>query len=119
MIEARAFLLWTGAQFGGSCYEVFADRIGRSGFHIGGAGGQDMDVDRAIRRAIAHIFMAPESAEVHELIPQLRSKDASLRLRAAKGLAKKGPMAESAVVDLLSLMLDPDADVRNAAVRAF
>lgn len=80
--------------------------------------GRDFDLDREIAQTIDRISAKPEDVEIRECIAQMRSKDPSLRLRAAKAVAAHGPKAQSAANELLQLLLDPDGDVRRMAIIA-
>jgi hypothetical protein len=80
--------------------------------------GQDIDVDRAATQAINRIMIDAESLEIDVLVRQLRHKDPSVRLRAAKALAAKGPRGDAAARDLSKLLQDSDVDVRRVAITA-
>lgn len=108
-----------------SLQEAVIDALGRIGSParpslpaLARAGGRSTDIDQAIKRATDIILAASDSQDVAALTRQLQSKDASVRLRAAKALAALGPAARFAVPDLLAAVGDPDADVRRAAVAA-
>lgn len=80
--------------------------------------GRDIDIDIAVRRATERITAPPDSADLQELIRDLRAREPGRRLRGAKGIAAKGLRAEEAIPDLLPLLRDPDTDVRRMAVLA-
>lgn len=80
--------------------------------------GRNIDVDLAVGRAVEQIMQAAEEADLPTLLRQLRHRDESLRLRAAKALGKLGPAAKSAVPLLTAALGDEDADVRHAALAA-
>jgi WD40 repeat protein len=61
----------------------------------------------------------PEPKEdAASLIKQLKDKDESVRLRAAKALAKVGPAAKDAIPDLIDTLKDSSAAVRLGALQA-
>lgn len=59
-----------------------------------------------------------QTDKVTRLIKDLQNPDESIRLRAAKELAKIGPAAHDALPMLHKLMQDPDDDVRQMATAA-
>lgn len=76
------------------------------------------DLDLAIKNSTAAILAASDSQDIDALTFQLTSRDASLRLRAAKALGDLGAVARTAVPGLTQVLKDPDADVRRAAIAA-
>jgi len=82
------------------------------------AGGQNVDIDRALKVAIGQITQASDQYDLVALVAQLGSKDETIRLRAVKAIARLGPLAKPALEELLRSMSDPDPDVRRAAVAA-
>ena len=80
------------------------------------AAGRSTDIEQALKRSVPQIISAPESLEVALLIEQLKSRDESLRLRAAKALGKL--RAKAAVPGLTAALADADGDVRRAAIAA-
>jgi len=58
------------------------------------------------------------TAEVAALIKQLKDKDESVRLQAAKALGKLGAAAKNAIPALTDALKDPDEDVRAVAQKA-
>lgn len=80
--------------------------------------GQDLDIDRAVTRAIDRIMLPPEWIEIQELVKELRHKDPSHRLKAAKALGMLGRKADIAVPALFEVLLDSDSDVRRMALTA-
>ncbi len=79
---------------------------------------RSVDVDQAVKIATELIVNASDSQEVGVLSQQLSSRDASIRLRAAKGLADLGQTARSALPALNAALADPDSDVRRAVIGA-
>jgi HEAT repeat protein len=77
-----------------------------------------IDIDLAIKNSTELILTASDSQDVDALVQQLQSRDASLRMRAAKALGDLGPGARSAVPGLLAALQDPDGDTRRAVVSA-
>lgn len=82
------------------------------------AADRSVDVEQAVKRSTGLIFAASDSQDVDALARQLASKDSSMRLRAAKALGLLGPAARFAVPDLLTVVSDPDGDVRRAVIVA-
>jgi HEAT repeat protein len=83
------------------------------------AAARSTDIDLARKKAVDLILNAPDSANVDALSAQLASRDASLRVRAAKALADLGPAARAAAPALVSALADPDNDVRRAVIAAY
>jgi hypothetical protein len=77
-----------------------------------------IDIDLAIKSSTDLILAASDSQDIDALTQQLQSRDASLRLRAAKALGDLGPAARIAVPGLAALLTDTDNDARRAAIRA-
>jgi len=77
-----------------------------------------IDIDLAVKSTTDAILNASDSQNTDALTQQLTSRDASLRLRAAKALGDLGPAARTAIPGLTVVLADPDADARRAAVRA-
>jgi HEAT repeat protein len=77
-------------------------------------------VDSAIDNAIRDILNPtdPKPKSVAALTRQLRDKDESVRLMAAKALGKHGESARSAVPALTEATRDSDADVRRVAAES-
>lgn len=76
------------------------------------------DIDLAIRQATELILLASDSENIDILTQQLVSRDPSTRLRAAKALGDLGPGAKNAVPALMTILGDPDGDVRRATIGA-
>jgi HEAT repeat protein len=83
------------------------------------AAARSTDIELARRRAVDQILGAPDAANVDALLAQLASRDASLRVRAAKALADLGPAARGAASALVAALADPDNDVRRGAIAAY
>jgi HEAT repeat protein len=83
------------------------------------AAARSTDIELARKRAVDQILNAPDSANVDALVAQLSSRDASLRVRAAKALADLGPAARAAGPALVAALADTDNDVRRAAIAAY
>ena len=83
------------------------------------AAARSTDIELARRRAVDQILGAPDAANVDALLAQLASRDASLRVRAAKALADLGPAARGAAPALVAALADPDNDVRRGAIAAY
>ncbi|QJW94373.1 HEAT repeat domain-containing protein [Frigoriglobus tundricola] len=77
-----------------------------------------LDVDQAVKVATDLILNASDSQEIGVLGQQLSSRDASIRLRAAKALADLGPTARAALPALNAALADPDGDVRRTVIGA-
>lgn len=77
------------------------------------------DLDLAIQRTTDAILNAPDSQEIDLLSQQLRSRDASMRLRAAKALGDIGARARAAIPAITAALNDTDGDVRRAAITAW
>lgn len=77
-----------------------------------------IDIDLAIKSSTDLILSASDSQDISALTQQLQSRDASLRMRAAKALGDIGPAARAAVPGLVAVLTDPDGDARRAAVAA-
>jgi HEAT repeat protein len=77
-----------------------------------------IDIDLAIKSSTNLILSASDSQDVDALTQQLLSRDASLRLRAAKALGDLGAAARSAVPGLVAALADTDGDARRAAITA-
>ncbi|MCS6864639.1 MAG: HEAT repeat domain-containing protein [Gemmataceae bacterium] len=76
------------------------------------------DLDLAIHNSTAAILAASDSQDIEALTFQLTSRDASLRLRAAKALGDLGAVARTAIPALTQVLKDTDHDVRRAAIAA-
>lgn len=83
------------------------------------AAARSTDIELARKRAVDQILNAPDSANVDALAAQLASRDASLRVRAAKALADLGPAARAAAPALVVALADPDNDVRRGSIAAY
>lgn len=77
-----------------------------------------IDLDLAIKSTTDAILNASDSQNVDALTQQLASRDASLRVRAAKALSDLGPAARSSVPTLITALDTPDGDARRAAISA-
>lgn len=67
---------------------------------------------------VAAVALAQGKADVPALVKQLKDKDALVRLKAARELAKLGPAAKEALPALKDALKDDDEDVRAVAKRA-
>lgn len=76
------------------------------------------DIDQAIKKSTELILSASDSQDIDALVQQLLSRDASIRLRAAKALGDLGPAAKSAAPALLLALSEPDGDARRAMINA-
>jgi HEAT repeat protein len=85
---------------------------------IAKAAGRTADVDQAVKRATEQLVAAADGRDLGLMLTQLGSRDASVRLRAAKALGAIGPDARAAVPALTGALADGDGDVRRAAVAA-
>src|SRR5262249_7704201 len=81
---------------------------------------RNFDLERAAAEAIDQILLTPESEreDVPTLMRNLRDRDESVRLRAAKLLGSLGPAGKPAIPLLTEALSDPDADVRRLALQA-
>jgi HEAT repeat protein len=77
-----------------------------------------IDIDLAIKSSTDLILNASDSQDIDALTQLLQSRDASLRVRAAKALGDLGPAARAAVPGLLAALADPDGDVRRTTITA-
>lgn len=77
-----------------------------------------IDLDLAIRDTTNNILNASDSQNTDALAQQLSSRDASLRVRAAKALGDLGPAARPVLPALTVVLADPDGDARRAAIGA-
>lgn len=77
-----------------------------------------IDLDLAIKHTTDLILNASDAQDVDALTQQLQSRDASLRVRAAKALGDLGPAARAAVPGLTVVLADTDGDARRAAITA-
>ncbi len=82
--------------------------------------GKDPDLGRAAAEAIDQILLSPPAGpgDVPGLMRDLRNRDASVRVRAAKALGTLGGAGKPAVPLLVEALKDPDADVRYLALKA-
>ncbi len=82
--------------------------------------GKDTDIERAAAAAIDQILLSPPlgPGDVPALMRELRDRDASVRVRAAKALSTLGPAGRPAVPLLVEALKDPDPDVRSLALKA-
>src|SRR5579883_219844 len=76
------------------------------------------DIDLAIRQSTELILLGSDSENIDLLTQQLVSRDPSTRLRAAKALGDLGPAAKNAIPALMTILGDPDGDVRRATIAA-
>jgi HEAT repeat protein len=81
---------------------------------------RNFDLERAAAEAIDRILLTPvgEQQDVPTLLKDLRDRDASVRLRAAKALGTLGPAGKPGIPLLTEALNDPDADVRRQALQA-
>jgi HEAT repeat protein len=81
---------------------------------------RSFDLEKAAAEAIDQILLTPasEQEDVPTLMRNLRDRDASVRLRAAKLLGTLGPAGKPALPLLTEALKDPDADVRRMALQA-
>lgn len=108
-----------------SLQEAVIDALGQIGAAAKGAlpslakaTARTVDIDQAIKRSTELILNASDSQDIDLLVQQLQSRDASLRLRAAKALGDLGPAARLAVPGLVVLLTDTDGDARRGAIAA-
>ncbi len=82
--------------------------------------GKDFDLELAAAAAIDQILLSPPygPADVPGLMRDLRDRDASVRVRAAKALGTLGAAGKAAVPILVEALKDNDADVRTLALKA-
>jgi HEAT repeat protein len=82
--------------------------------------GKDFDTERAAVAAIDRILLSPPigPGDVPGLMRDLRDRDASVRVRAAKALGTLGPAGKPAVPLLVEALKDSDADVRALSLKA-
>jgi HEAT repeat protein len=82
--------------------------------------GKDSDLERAAVEAIDTILLSPAlgPGDVPALLRDLRDRDASVRVRAAKALGSLGAAGKPAVPLLVEALKDPDPDVRTLALKA-
>jgi HEAT repeat protein len=82
--------------------------------------GKDTDLERAAVEAIDQILLSPPlgPGDVPALMRDLRDRDASVRVRAAKALGTLGSSGKPAVPLLVEALKDSDADVRTLALKA-
>jgi len=83
-------------------------------------GRRNFDLEQEAGAAIDRILLTPESEaeDVPTLMKNLRERDASVRLRAAKLLGNLGPAGKPAVSLLTEALKDTDPDVRRMALQA-
>lgn len=105
--------------------EAIVEALGQIGAPARGAlpalarlGGRSVDIDQALKLSREQILTASDAADVEALVRQLGSRDASLRVRAAKALADLGPAGRAAVPTLVAGLGDTDADARRAIIQA-
>jgi HEAT repeat protein len=105
--------------------EAVIDALGQIGAAAKGAlpslakaTARTVDIDHAIKRSTELILSASDSQDIDLLTQQLLSRDASLRVRAAKALGDLGPAARSAVPVLVTALTDTDNDARRAVIAA-
>jgi HEAT repeat protein len=82
------------------------------------AADRTVDVEQSAKRSTGLILAASDTQDIDALARQLSSRDASMRLRAAKALGLLGPAARFAVPDLVAALADTDPDVRRASIVA-
>lgn len=82
--------------------------------------GRDPDIERAAAAAVDQILLSPPAgpADVPGLMRDLRDRDASVRVRAAKALGTLGAAGRPAVPLLVEALKDSDVDVRLLALKA-
>jgi HEAT repeat protein len=75
------------------------------------------NVDQQVERALEQILPPPDTSKeaIAALVRNLKDKDASIRLRAAKALGMKGSAARDAIPALKEAAKDADEDVRRVA----
>lgn len=84
------------------------------------ASGRDFDLEHAAAAAIDTILLSPPAGpgDVPALMRDLRDRDASVRVRAAKALGTLGGAGKPAIPLLVEALKDQDADVRTLALKA-
>jgi HEAT repeat protein len=80
--------------------------------------GRTVDLDLAVKRATEQILASDDARDVKVLTQQLTSRDAGLRLRAAKTLGTMKADALEAIPALAAVLTDSDGDVRRATATA-
>jgi HEAT repeat protein len=82
--------------------------------------GKDSDIERAAVEAIDTILLSPPigPGDVPALMRDLRDRDVSVRVRAAKALGMLGGAGKVAVPLLVEALKDNDPDVRTLALKA-
>jgi HEAT repeat protein len=82
--------------------------------------GKDTDLERAAVAAIDQILLSPPvgPGDVPALMRDLRDRDVSVRVRAAKALGTLGPAGKPAVSLLVEALKDSDPDVRALSLKA-
>ncbi len=84
------------------------------------ASGRSFDLEQAVVEAVDAILLSPfgDSSDVPTLLRNLRDRDVSTRMRAAKMLGDLGPPPRAAAPYLAEALKDPDRDVRRLALQA-
>lgn len=80
--------------------------------------GRSIDIDLAQKKATDQILLADDFRDILALMRQLRSRDASLRLRATKAIGALQADGILALPALTVALEDEDGDVRRGAIAA-